>query len=373
MQVDALHTEAVRSLMVSTPKKKNTAKRAIFLSGTPSLTRPYDLWNQVSMLRPGLLGTSKVAFADAYCGRRLLAVPKINIHESDIHASEKMRAGYPGFICKRWNCSGLSRAIELHLLLRQEVMLRRLKCDVLSQLPPKRRQVIRLPKPPPRDWPRKKGISNHEIDRSDASSMDEDDEPSQIPSSGVVRSNFEKAVFDGNDKYSSRISPYHRVGIAKCRLATEWLLTLLNLDHNTDTDLETDSARSLALSQTPIFDENSPLDSENSLLLASRMPPKCIVFAHHKAVMNHLYAEIDAAITARKADKKLDIVRIDGDTDIEGRKEAVDRFRNDPDVCIALLSVTAAGIGLDFSAATAVVFVGTLKQICSNLNKSVLY
>ena len=35
----------------------------------------------------------------------------------------------------------------------QEVMLRRLKRDVMAELPPKRRQVVRLPCPKPADWP----------------------------------------------------------------------------------------------------------------------------------------------------------------------------------------------------------------------------
>ncbi len=36
-------------------------------------------------------------------------------------------------------------------------MLRRTKRDVLGQLPEKRRQVVRLPKPKPEDWPDKRG------------------------------------------------------------------------------------------------------------------------------------------------------------------------------------------------------------------------
>jgi hypothetical protein len=35
----------------------------------------------------------------------------------------------------------------------QEVMLRRLKRDVMAELPPKRRQVVRLPRPKAADWP----------------------------------------------------------------------------------------------------------------------------------------------------------------------------------------------------------------------------
>ena len=36
----------------------------------------------------------------------------------------------------------------------QEVMLRRLKREVMGQLPPKRRQVVRLPLPEAKHWPK---------------------------------------------------------------------------------------------------------------------------------------------------------------------------------------------------------------------------
>ena len=53
---DAPHTEAC----VAAVKR---ARRAVLLSGTPSLSRPYDLFRQVDALRPGLLGQNKEAFA----------------------------------------------------------------------------------------------------------------------------------------------------------------------------------------------------------------------------------------------------------------------------------------------------------------------
>ena len=49
-------------------------------------------------------------------------------------------------------------------------------------------------------------------------------------------------------------------------------------------------------------------------------------------------------------------IRIDGDCPPAERLEAVRRFSIDPEVRVALLSVTAAGVGLDFSAADVVVF-----------------
>ncbi len=50
--------------------------------------------------------------------------------------------GYWGEARKRWDNSGGCCLHELHVLLKNEVMIRRLKRDVMEQLPPKRRQVI---------------------------------------------------------------------------------------------------------------------------------------------------------------------------------------------------------------------------------------
>jgi len=87
-----------------------------------SFPAPASCTTQVDALKPGLLGRDRVEFASAYCCRRAVPVP-----------------GSSGRL--RYDHSGLSRAAELHALLRREVMLRRLKRNVLSQLPPKRRQV----------------------------------------------------------------------------------------------------------------------------------------------------------------------------------------------------------------------------------------
>jgi SNF2 family DNA or RNA helicase len=53
---DSPHTEAAVAAGAA-------AGRLILLSGTPSLSRPYDLFRQVDVLVPGLLGRSKEEFA----------------------------------------------------------------------------------------------------------------------------------------------------------------------------------------------------------------------------------------------------------------------------------------------------------------------
>lgn len=95
-----------------------SAKRAILLTGTPALGRPEELFMQIDSLYPKMFGTW-TDYAKKYC----------NAH-------------YRYFGRRRqWDCRGASNLEELHQQL-SRIMIRRLKADVLSQLPPKIRQRI---------------------------------------------------------------------------------------------------------------------------------------------------------------------------------------------------------------------------------------
>ncbi|KAM9821150.1 DNA annealing helicase and endonuclease ZRANB3 [Neosynchiropus ocellatus] len=94
------------------------AKRAILLTGTPALGRPEELFMQIDALYPKMFG-SWTDYAKKYC----------NAH-------------YRYFGPRRqWDCRGASNLEELHQRLSQ-IMIRRLKAEVLTQLPPKVRQRI---------------------------------------------------------------------------------------------------------------------------------------------------------------------------------------------------------------------------------------
>ncbi|XP_015260690.1 PREDICTED: DNA annealing helicase and endonuclease ZRANB3, partial [Cyprinodon variegatus] len=95
-----------------------SAKRAILLTGTPALGRPEELFMQIDALYPRRFGTW-TDYAKKYC----------NAH-------------YRYFGPRRqWDCRGASNLTELHQRLSQ-IMIRRLKAEVLTQLPPKIRQRI---------------------------------------------------------------------------------------------------------------------------------------------------------------------------------------------------------------------------------------
>ncbi|NXA74905.1 ZRAB3 endonuclease, partial [Thryothorus ludovicianus] len=94
------------------------ALRAVLLTGTPALGRPEELFMQIEALFPRRFGTWN-EYAKKYCDARVRFFGKR----------------------RQWDCRGASNLEELHQLL-SEIMIRRLKKDVLTQLPPKVRQRI---------------------------------------------------------------------------------------------------------------------------------------------------------------------------------------------------------------------------------------
>lgn len=91
----------------------------LMLSGTPMMKRPVDLWPMIRDFDPTGLGKSYYDFAMDYC------------------------AGYEGSF--GMVADGGSNLEELNEKLRRAFMVRRLKTNVLKDLPPKTREVILLP------------------------------------------------------------------------------------------------------------------------------------------------------------------------------------------------------------------------------------
>ena len=100
------------------------AIRRLFLTGTPIVNRPMELWPILNAIDEGRF-KSQHDYGLRHCGAFQMAV--------------KTKRG----VRKVWNYSGASRLAELHQLIKPWVI-RRLKRDVLRDLPPKTRQVIEL-------------------------------------------------------------------------------------------------------------------------------------------------------------------------------------------------------------------------------------
>ena len=93
------------------------AKRVILISGTPIISKPQEIYNLLKILRPDITPPFP-DYASRYCD------PKPSPYGLD----------YSGNSCLK----------ELNFLLTSSVMIRRLKADVLRQLPPKRRQKLQI-------------------------------------------------------------------------------------------------------------------------------------------------------------------------------------------------------------------------------------
>uniref|UniRef100_A0A8C4KUL3 SNF2 related chromatin remodeling annealing helicase 1 n=1 Tax=Dromaius novaehollandiae TaxID=8790 RepID=A0A8C4KUL3_DRONO len=91
------------------------ARRVILLSGTPAMSRPAELYTQIAAVQPAFFPQFH-SFGLRYCD------------------AKKMPWG--------WDYSGSSNLTELKVLLEESIMIRRLKSDVLSQLPAKQRKMV---------------------------------------------------------------------------------------------------------------------------------------------------------------------------------------------------------------------------------------
>ncbi|XP_008143408.2 SWI/SNF-related matrix-associated actin-dependent regulator of chromatin subfamily A-like protein 1 [Eptesicus fuscus] len=230
------------------------AKRVILLSGTPAMSRPAELYTQIIAVKPTFFPQFH-AFGLRYCD------------------AKRHTWG--------WDYSGSSNLGELKLLLEEAVMLRRLKSDVLSQLPAKQRKMVVVA-------------------------------PGRI--SAKARASLDAAAKEMTTKDKSKgqqrealILFFHRTAEAKIPCVIEYILDLL------------ESGRE-----------------------------KFLVFAHHKVVLD--------AITKELERKKVQHIRIDGSTSSADREQLCQQFQLSERHAVAVLSITAANMGLTFSSADLVVF-----------------
>uniref|UniRef100_A0A8C6Q961 SWI/SNF-related matrix-associated actin-dependent regulator of chromatin subfamily A-like protein 1 n=1 Tax=Nothobranchius furzeri TaxID=105023 RepID=A0A8C6Q961_NOTFU len=226
------------------------AKRVILLSGTPAMSRPSELYTQILAVKPSLFPRLH-EFGVRYC----------DAHQNDWG----------------WDYSGSSNLGELKLLLEECLMLRRLKSDVLSQLPAKQRKVVTM-------------------------------------------------TLDGISSRTKTALTAAAKELTRChRSKTEEKEALLVFYNHT---------------------AEAKLDYITDMLECGRQ--KFLVFAHHKLVLDHIVAEL--------VKKDVGFIRIDGSTPSAERHQLCEHFQFSSNVCVAVLSITAANMGLTLHSADLVVF-----------------
>jgi SWI/SNF-related matrix-associated actin-dependent regulator 1 of chromatin subfamily A len=252
------------------------AARRLFLTGTPILNRPKELWTIVHALDRQGLGANWRGFHVRYC------------------AGHQTEYG--------WDIDGASNLPELNSKLRAAFMIRRLKSEVLTELPAKRRQVIVLE-------PSKKARALIERQNALAERVTKAKEALAASKASEDPKAFEAAVAALEDASGAAFEEMsalrHEIALAKLPQVIEHVRDALD-------------------------------GSEGKIL----------VFAHHRDVVE--------ALTKEFAD--VGAVKLMGGASADDKQAAIDRFQTDPSCRVFVGSIKAAGVGITLTAATHVVF-----------------
>lgn len=264
----AIRTKALRNII----NIQNHTSRIIMMSGTPFVNKPIELFPILQMLKSSL-ASNWATYTKRYCG------------------AYRDKWG--------WKTSGASNLDELQSKLRSTIMIRRVKDDVLTELPPKRIQVISL-----------EGDSANEE--------------------------------EWWNEYEDR----------KAKLMAE-----VEIAKTISKDAYNEAIRKLRYETKVAFSEMSKIRHDSAL----RKLDKCIeyiddlmesvdkilVFFHHQDVMKILYDRLS----------KYGVVKLDGTDSPEEKDESVVRLQTDPNTRVFLGSIRAAGTGLTLTAAYNLIFV----------------
>ncbi|XP_053295798.1 SWI/SNF-related matrix-associated actin-dependent regulator of chromatin subfamily A-like protein 1 [Pleuronectes platessa] len=230
------------------------AKRVILLSGTPAMSRPCELYTQILAVRPNLF-------------------PRY--HDFGMRYCDAKQTNWG------WDYSGSSNLGELKLLLEESLMLRRLKSEVLSQLPAKQRKVVTVT-----------------IDGICARMK---------AALSAAAKELSKEHRNKTEEKEALLIFYNRTSEAKLQAIMEYITDMLECGRE-----------------------------------------KFLVFAHHKLVLDHISCELGK--------KNVPFIRIDGATPSLERQQLCDKFQNSAKTCVAVLSITAANMGITLHSADLVIF-----------------
>lgn len=283
------------------PGMMSKCERNIFLTGTPLPNKPIEMQPIAAALAPAAFGNF-FQFAKRYCNGHQEWVPVTGDPEGKMI----------------WNFSGSSHLEELQELLRSTFMVRRLKKDVLKELPPKRRQVILMPADGA-----KKAIEA-EVEAYEGKEGLLEEFASQITQAHALgdEESYNKAVGALQEAQAAAFAE-----MAKLR-------------------------KDLAIAKIPAVISHLESVFENGI-------GKIVFFGHHH-VMNDAIAEHfgDAA------------VKLTGTvTSSKARQAAVDRFQEDDSVKLFVGSIGAAGVGHTLTAASTVIF-GELDWVPANVTQA---
>lgn len=255
------------------------ARIKVGMSGTPITNRPAELWPILHWLDPDTW-PKFFPFAMRYCAAK--------------------QNGYG------WDFTGASNLDELRTKLRSTLMIRRMKADVLTELPPKRRVIVPMPV-----------NGNARLLERERNAY------------AQHQANLEEAQAAKDVAKASGDDTAYKEAVARLRTLTSVMFTeMARIRYET------------AMAKLP----HVVTHLEN--ILEDNDGYKVIVFAHHKDVIKELVQNLD----------KYKPVKLTGDDSMTARQAAVDTFQNDPACQVFVGNLQAAGVGITLTASSHVVF-----------------
>jgi SWI/SNF-related matrix-associated actin-dependent regulator 1 of chromatin subfamily A len=256
----------------------HAALRSVFMSGTPILNKPIELFTQLNAIYPDKF-PDYMDFAYKYCDAKFT---KFGL-----------------------DVSGASHLEELNKYLRDNFMVRRLKKDVLKQLPEKRRTTLYI------------DVGSNENEEylnqitSDLKSKIKEEllanNCNQIEAKRNLLSYKLNEKEDEKVDYKAMALEAYRVsGMVKLPFITEWMEDKLNYEID-----------------------------------------KLIIFGHHGEFLDGIQQKLE--------EMNIGFMRIDGSTPKEERFNNTEKFQNDDTCQVAVLSINAASVGITLTAASNVV------------------
>lgn len=252
------------------------AKKALFLTGTPIDNKPQDLFGLLRYLDPSRWN-NYFTFITKYCG------------------------GYKGQYGIEFKTPTNEQTAQLQNLLRSTIMVRRMKKDVLRDLPPKTRSIITFPLSP-------------EMQKMEQDSKEELEKETQRLIASIELAKAQEDLSDFN-KYTEELKSKQRLYFER---------------------ISTDRIK-LGVLKVPFVIQHA------EKILKSQ--DKIIIFAHHREVVDKLSKHF--------GNKSVKIV---GGMSSDEVTDVVDEFQTNPDVKVFIGSILASAEGLTLTAASTVIF-----------------
>lgn len=255
------------------------ARRRIAMTGTPIMNRPIEIFETLRWLNPQWNG-GRSKFAQTYCG-----------------ACEG----------NGWDVTGASNLPQLQAMLRQTVMVRRLKSEVLTELPAKQRTIV------------------------------------EFPTTADMRKVLEAELKEWDQKQVALKAAQAERDVAK--------------QHKEDKELYNDAVSNLKEAMRVAFEQMAAVRAATAKVKLPSVIDFCtealndgggkiVLMCHHHSMVDGLYAAL----------QEFNPVKCDGRMSAGQKQESVDSFQADPSVKVFIGSIRAAGVGYTLTAASHVVF-----------------